>query len=124
MAGLGDIVVRPELESHDALHVVAPGGQHDDGHAPEGSILPSGAARPPDAAQHLQAVESRQHDVEDQQIDRASPEGRQGTRSVVDRVHLHAFSPEVLPEELAQGLVVVGEQDAGSGLGDVHGRGW
>jgi hypothetical protein len=56
--GLGDIVIRAELEPHDAVDILATGGEHDDRYL---------RARAQLAAQR-QAVFARQHQVEHQQV--------------------------------------------------------
>jgi hypothetical protein len=56
---LGDIVIGAELEPHDAVDLLAPGGEHDDRHLRTCAQL---------AAQR-QTVFPGQHQVEHQQID-------------------------------------------------------
>src|SRR5215210_3489580 len=55
---LGDVVVRPELESDDPVYLIVAGGQHDDGHV----------ALRPDPPYDLGAVELGEHDVEHDQV--------------------------------------------------------
>ena len=55
---LRDVVVGAELETDDRVDVVVPGGEHQD----------RGVAAPPDLAADLEAVELRQHQVEDHEI--------------------------------------------------------
>jgi hypothetical protein len=57
---LDDVVVGPRLEAGDDVHVVASGGQHDDGHVPDG----------PQAPAHLESVDAGQHQVEDHDVGR------------------------------------------------------
>ena len=57
--GLGDIVVRPQIQAGHLVHGGVPGGEQD--HR-QGLVLPA------DAPQHLQPVEPGQHDVQQHQL--------------------------------------------------------
>ena len=69
--GLGDVVIGPEFQPDDAVHVLAARGEHDDRHL---------RVRPQLAAQ-CQPVLARQHQVEHDQID---------MRALHDAAHLLA----------------------------------
>ena len=56
--GLGQVVVRAQLEAHDAVDVLAPGGEHEDGRL----------AAPPDLPGDLHAVPAGQHEVEHDEV--------------------------------------------------------
>src|SRR5664280_939487 len=58
---LGEVVVRPELEADDLVHLVVPGGQDQNRHLSVGRT---------DPAQDLKTVHARQADVEDDQVGR------------------------------------------------------
>src|SRR3712207_9571472 len=67
---LGDVVVRSELQPHDAVHLAATGREEDDGH-----VVP-----PADPPAHLDAAHVRQADVEDHQGHGLLVEDRKSTR--------------------------------------------
>ena len=54
--GLGDIVVRPQLQAQDLVGLLLPGGEHQNG---------NGRARFPDFAADVKAIHSRQHQVQE-----------------------------------------------------------
>ncbi len=56
--GLGQIVVGPHFQAHDAIHGVAPGRKHDDRRA---AVFPQTPCQ-------TQAVLSRQHDVQQHEV--------------------------------------------------------
>ena len=60
--GLGHVVVRPVLQAAHAVRFGPAGGPHDHG---------QGGARRPDGAEDVEAVQARQHDVEQDEIDAA-----------------------------------------------------
>ena len=57
--GLGDVVVRPDLQALDLVRLLLPGGEDDDGHA--AALLPENAAHI--KADHLRQHHVQQHDV-------------------------------------------------------------
>ena len=66
--GLGHIVVGPVHQARDLVHLLGPGRQHDDADAGIGG---------PDAAAYLEAVDARQHHVQ---------QGHQGVRIGVELI--------------------------------------
>jgi hypothetical protein len=62
--GLGDVVIRPELEADDHVRGVRPCGEQHDRHA----------AVPANLAHDLEAVQRGQHHVEDRQVERVATE--------------------------------------------------
>jgi hypothetical protein len=107
LKGLREVVVGPELEADDAVGGVTPGGEHEHGHV----------ALRPQAPQHLEAVQVRQHAVEDDRVE-AAPPGREAGGAVEALLHGEARRAEVGPEHAPETLVVVDDQDAGA-QGDV-----
>lgn len=91
-AGLGDVIVRAELETHDAVDVVAARGEHDHRYA----------ARLPDAAQRFHAVHTRHHHVEHHDLESARDRKPRRGLPVVHRGHREAIALEVLAEHVAQ----------------------
>ena len=59
--GLGDVVLGAELEAHHLVHLRAARGEHRDRHF---------VALAAQCAEHLEAVQPREHHVEDDEIDR------------------------------------------------------
>ena len=55
--GLGDVIVRAQLQAQDLVHLVAFGGKHDDG-----GIRRGGSAL--QTAANLHAVNTGQHDIQ------------------------------------------------------------
>ena len=80
MNGFRDVVDGAELEADDAVHVLASGSQHDDGH-----LAPAA-----DPATHLEPVDAGEHHVEQDDVVRLGRRGdaRDGASTVffvVDR---------------------------------------
>src|SRR6185295_13870041 len=100
-AWLGHVVVGAELEADDAVHVVAPGGEHDDRHP----------ARLPDAAQRFDPVDARHHDVEHHDLVSAARREARGALAVLHRGHGKAFALEVLREHAGELDVVVCQEN-------------
>ena len=104
---LRDVVVRAELEADHLVELVVAGRQHDDRHR----------ARRAQPLAHLEPVEPRQHDVEHDEVDRRVGETAQRLLAVG---RLHDRVPVLLERErehLADGVLVVDEQDRGSRFG-------
>ena len=104
---LGDVVVGADLEAEHLVELVGLGGEHDDRHD----------ALRADAAADLHAVDVRQHDVEDDEVEVLAREGLEGLVAVARRDDLVALLLEREPQQLVDGLLVVDEQDLGAGLG-------
>jgi hypothetical protein len=98
---LRDVVVSAELESDDDVVELAARGEHDDRHT----------ALAADLAADLEAVERRQHHIEDDEVECALPEAEERVPSVAaggDAVP-GLFEPE--RRDLADGRVVFDEKD-------------
>ena len=76
LKGLGQVVIRAQLQADDAVHCVALGREHEHRHA--GGCAGQGA----DAAAHLQAVHAGEHEIENDQIGRAFLHGSQAAGAV------------------------------------------
>jgi hypothetical protein len=106
--GLGQVVVGAHLQADDAVHLVALGGEHDDG---------GRAARGAQAPADREPVLARQHQVEHQQVVALARELPVHRLRVGHRAHLELLLAEVAREQVAQALVVVDHEDAGLQLG-------
>mmetsp|Transcript_21671 Transcript_21671/g.84405 ORF Transcript_21671/g.84405 Transcript_21671/m.84405 type:complete len:428 (+) Transcript_21671:1981-3264(+) len=101
--GLGEIVVRADLQADDAVHVLDLGGQHDDGRAVVGGAQPAADG---------QAVFAGQHQVQHDQVHRLAGELLVQGPAVLGQQHLEAFLGEVAPQQVADAGVVVDDEDA------------
>ena len=117
--GLGDVVVRAQLEADDLVELVAAGGQEQDRRL--------GADRA-QAAEDLEAVDAREADVEHDQVGRL---GRGELQPLLARArdgHLVALLLEGVLDAARDGELVFDDQDGGchgadSTPGAVRGRG-
>jgi hypothetical protein len=98
---LDDVVVGAQLQADDPVRLVALGGQHDD----RGRVL--GA----DLAAHLQAIHTRQHQIQDDQVRDVGAEGRQRGRAVLGRLDAITLTFQVVLHDLADGRFVIDDQD-------------
>ncbi len=99
--GLRDVVVRPQLEADHLVQLVVSGREHDDRHGALGAQPPA----------HLEPVELREHEVEDDEVDplRSEPLER---LLAVPRLHdAEAVPLERIGEELLHGVLVVDKED-------------
>ena len=94
---LGHVVVGAELETDDAVALVAAGGQEDGGDRP---------ARP-DLAAQLKPVAARQHHVEHDQLGRFALDESRDLAAVARGDHAKPVACEVLPDNLTDGLLIV-----------------
>src|SRR3989338_6913794 len=97
---LHDIVVRPKLETDDAVDFFPLGGEHDDRYDGQPPVLL-------DALAGLQAVHFREHDIQDDQIDRLCI---QNLQRVLPRNRGLTGIPgffQVIPDKLGNVLVVL-----------------
>ena len=99
---LGDVVVGAELETDDAVGLVALRGEHEHGHV----------ALRADALADLEPVDARHHHVEEHGVDAALLEHRQPLLSVARALHRDAVLLEVAREQLEEPSVVVDEEHA------------
>ena len=100
-AGLGHVVVRAELQPHDAIDVVAARGEHHDRHA----------ARLPDLAQRFDAVDPGHHHVEHHDLVAARERESRRRLAVMHRGHAEAFALQVFLQHAGELDVVIGQQD-------------
>lgn len=108
---LGHVVVGADAEAHQHVGLVVPGGEHHHRHRTLGL----------DPAAHLQAVEARQHHIEDQQIGLPGLGGVHGGRAVGGRLHLETLGAQPGRDGLDDRRVVLNDQDPA--LGTRRGRG-
>ena len=101
--GLGEVVVRADLEPDHLVHVLALGGQHDDG---QGGPL----GRRADLAADLEAVHAGQHQVEQDEVGTGLAERDEAARSIAGRGDVDLVLAEILRHQGAQAGVVVDEQ--------------
>jgi hypothetical protein len=100
--GFDRVVIRAELEPDDAVHVVPARGEHQHGHR---------RARA-DRAQHIEAVDTRKHDVEHGELVGAGERAIQGAHAVGLGIEGEALPREVFSDHLRELHVVVDEQHA------------
>ena len=109
--GLADVVVGAGLEPDHDVHRVGPGREH---HDRDGRGLP-------DLAADLVAVEPRQHDVEEDEVERVGPEAVEALDAVGGGRDLEAGRTQPDRGHLADRRVILDEQDprirTESGLG-------
>ena len=101
---LGDVVVRPELEPDDLVHLRALGGQHQDRHARFGANDPA----------HLGATQLGQHEVQQDEVRPVAPERLDGLPPVGRLDHDESFRLQTLGQGFAQRSFVVYDQDRSS----------
>lgn len=101
--GLDDVVVRACVEAAHDVGVVTTGREHDDGHWPGGA----------DAAADFETVGVRQHQVEDDQVGARCPQCRETRVAGLSGVDPVALVLQGQLKAVAQGLVVLDEQNLG-----------
>ncbi len=102
LEGFRHVVVGPELEPHDHVERVAPRGEHHDRN------LAVATDRPAD----LEAVELREHDVEDDEVVRTASELGQAFTAVGRSRDPEARSLEPERRRLSDGRVVLDQEHA------------
>ncbi len=95
--GLGQVIVRAQFQAHDAIHIFAPRGEHDDGDLALG-------AQP---AQNLEAIDAGQHDVKDYQVDSGFRGLGQTAIAFVLAAHGETFPLQKLPQQGAKFGIVI-----------------
>ena len=95
--GLGEIVVRAALKTHELVGVLALGRQHDDGHV----------GKLPDLHAGLQPVHLRHHHIQNDEVEPSLPGQLQRRRAVIGALHLVALIFQVEFHALYQGLFVI-----------------
>jgi len=109
----GQVVVRADFQPHDALHVVALGGEHDDRQG-----FPAAAQAPA----YRQAVLAGQHEIEDHQVVALARKLPVHLGGVVYHAHREALLGEIAVEQVAQPGVVVHDEDFRFQFGHGNGR--
>jgi hypothetical protein len=104
---LGDVVVGAELETHDAVGFLAERGQHD--HRPP--------PRRTDPAHDRQAVDAREHEIEDDEVRLGRFDDGPRPAAVLGLERLEALALEVADDHVPGRRVVVDDQH---GLRHVH----
>jgi hypothetical protein len=99
---LGQVVVRPDGQAHQQVGLVAPGGEHEDGHGALGLQAPA----------DLQAVEAGQHDVQDHQIRPVRAGAGDRGRTVVRHLDPEPLGPQPRRDRLGDAPLVLNDQDA------------
>ena len=97
---LGDVVIRAQLQSGDAIGLLAASGEHDDRH---------GHRRPQPAAD-LEATQRRQHQVEDDEIGWIVERVLQALDTVVNGAHSVSLALEVAADHLGHIGIVLDDQ--------------
>lgn len=100
---LGQVVVRPQLEAQHAIDLRAPRGDDDDGDVPIGA---------PQEAADLEPVESRQHQVENDQVEALGPGGLERAAPVVLHAHAVTLILEVKARQPGQVGIVLDDEEA------------
>ncbi len=100
--GLGDVVVGAQIEAHDPVGLLPPGGEHD--HRDLGSR--------PDPAAQLQAVDARQHHVEHHQLGLGALDQVAGGDAVAGLEGAVPLAAQVGGDDLAHDRLVVDDQDS------------
>ena len=99
---LGQVVVPADREPDDAVDLLAPGREEDHGWVGEG----------PEPAEDLDAVEARQHDVEDDHVGGEGAcllDGRRSIRGLDDE---HPLPLEEAPHHAADRGLIIDDEDA------------
>lgn len=103
--GLAEIVIGAELEPDDAVDVVSPRGEHEDRRPLHGRLRAHLLAQ-------LEAVLARQHEVEQERIERLRLQRADQLVTVREVHHVDLVVAEVLADELGEADVVLDEQRA------------
>ncbi len=102
---LDHVVVRADLEAHDAVHLGAAGGEHDD----------RDLRRAAQGAAHVAAVAVRQREVEEHKVGRGGLEALERLRGRERRDDVEAVPGQGARERLGDGRLVLDEEDARAG---------
>src|SRR5262245_18893200 len=111
LAGLGEIVVRPELEADHAIDRARGRGEHDDRHAH--ALLEVADDRKPVLLRHVE--------IEDDQVRHLLRDGLAQAGAAVAQAHVEPVHAKIVADHLARGLLVVDYHDVLS-LGHVTGN--
>jgi len=99
--GLREVIVGPEFKSEDAVSVLTPCREHD--HRDGESLSQS--------AQHVEAVQRRQHHVQDDEIEYFFSEQVQGCLPILSDHNTERLCREVLRQHQVKLAIVVHEQN-------------
>ena len=99
--GLREVIIGPEFKSKDAVSVLTPRREHDHG---DGKSLSQ-------SAQHVEAVQRRQHHVQDDEIENFFSEQVQGHLPVLSGHNAKRLCREVLRQHQVKLAIVVHEQN-------------
>ena len=108
--GLGDIVVRPQLQTQDLVGLLLPGGEHEDGH---------GRPRLPDLPAHVKSVHPRQHQVQQDQVRVLFQSQLQAGIPVIGLQGIVPLPAEVEGQNIHDVLLVFHDQNGLSQLGSL-----
>ena len=106
---LGDVVVGPELEADDLVHLVVLGADHDHRDVRHGA----------DLAAHLRAGQARQHQVEEHDVGTVAVELRQRVRPGGGQGHVVPLLAEQVGQSVGVALLVLDDEHAGHRSGPV-----
>src|SRR4051812_25229612 len=106
--GLDDVVVGAEAQAHDAIGLLALGGEQDDR---AGAVL--GAY----AAHDLEPVEAGEHEVEHDQVRWSLGDRLEGREAVLGHARLVARSLQIARDDFADRRLVVDDEHGSSGVG-------
>src|SRR5262249_31698173 len=99
--GLGEVIVRPKLQTYYSVRRAGSSRQHDDRHNRFGS----------DLAAQIQTALTGKHDVEDQKIRLFAPQGRFQAFTVMCNRYAQSPRLEEIPKKFADCLVIIDNKD-------------
>jgi len=99
---LAQVVVRTDPQPDEQVGLAVPGREHEYGHRPVGL----------DPAAHLQPVEARQHDVENDHVRPAGAAGLDRRRPVNGNLHGEPLGPQPSRHRLSDRGLVVDDENA------------
>jgi hypothetical protein len=111
---LDDVVVGSGLEADDNIHGVGPCSEHDDRHAGFGADPPA----------HLHAIQSWEHDVEEDEVGLGVTKGREHPGAVRYVGHLEPLVAQDDAEHLRQRQIVIDDEHATLHLRPPSSRVW
>lgn len=99
--GFGEVVIRADFKTDDAVNLGVAGGEHEDGDA---GFLAQDAA-------NFDAVHDREHDIEQDQVGGEGAGDGEGAGPVAADLHLVALAFEVVGERFLEGGFVFDDED-------------
>ena len=100
---LGEVIVGADFQADDAVHVVAVGGEHDDGDGGDGANF----------AENFEASHAGKHHVENNEGIGAGESAAEAYGAVVNGFGAQALGDEVFGDELAQFDIIINDENAG-----------